>query len=298
MRISVLIAAYRSRTTVAATLAALRSQSRPVHEVVVVESSGDGAAELVRRDFPEVRLVVSESRLFPGAARQVGLRWVTGDVVACLDADCVPEPEWASGLTRALEAGAPAVAGAVLNASGSTTVGWAYFLSEFTPWLPGPSRDLHDAPTCNTAYRAGLAEQVGGFPDHGLLSADSLLHWRLRKRLGVRLRFVPEARVGHVYRGGAFEMLRRRLEHGRSLSAARRLFGPLGLPARLAWALAAALLLPLFYLLRLFATAFGHPDVPRRAFLRALPLTAVALVLWAWGQAVGLLEAPRAGAKG
>ena len=55
----------------------------------------------------------------------------------------------------------------------------------------------------------------------------------------------------------------------------------------------AAFLLPPFYLLRLFATAFGHPDVPRGAFLRALPLTAPALLLWAWGQAAGLLEPPR-----
>lgn len=296
VKVSVLIAAYRNRSTIAATLAALRAQSWPAHEVVVVESSGDGTAELVRQEFPEVRLVAGEARLFPGAARQAGLPCVTGDVVACLDADCAPEPEWTSRITRAIEAGAPAVAGSVLCAFGSTTVGWAYFLSEFTPWLPGPAHDLRDAPTCNTAYRAGLLERVGGFPDQELLSADSLLHWRLRERLDVRLRFVPEARVRHAYRGTAAGMLRRRFEHGRSLSMARRLFRPLGLGARLPWALAAALLLPAFYLLRLVVTAFGHPDVPRRAFLRALPLTSLGLLLWAWGQAAGLLEPPRAGA--
>ena len=214
--------------------------------------------------------------------------------MACLDADCVPEPGWTASLARAIEGGAPAVAGSVLNGEGSSTVGWAHFLSEFTPWLPGPSRELRDAPTCNTAYRAGLLGQVGGFPDHALLSADSLLHWRLRERVGVRLRFVPEARVRHAYRGTATSMLRRRFEHGRSLSAARRLFRPLGLGARCSWALAAAFLLPPFYVLRLFVTTFGHPEVPRRAFLRALPLTILALLLWAWGQAEGLLDPGRA----
>ena len=285
-----LVPAYRSHDSIGATLEALRRQTRPPHEVVVVESSGDGTAELVRRDFPEVVLVLSASRLFPGAARQRGLLRVTGDVVACLDADCAPEPEWASELARAIEAGAPAVAGAVLNAHGSNTAGWAYFLSEFAPWLPGPSRELGDAPTCNTAYPTRVLEQVGGFPDHGLLSADSLLHWRLRERLGAGLLFVPAARVRHVYRGSAAEMLRRRFAHGRSLSAARRVFRPRGLGLRFPWALGAGALLPPFYLLRLFAVAFGHGDVPRRAFLRALPLTALALVLWAWGQAVGLVR--------
>ena len=290
LRVSVLVPAYRSLASIGATLRALRDQKPPPHQVVVVESSGDGTADLVRREFPEVELVVSEARLFPGAARQLGLTRVTGSVVACLDADCAPDPEWASRLAGAIEAGAPMVAGAVLNEQPSTTAGWAYFLSEFAPWLPGPSRELRDAPTCNTAYRAPVLEEVGGFPDHGLLSADSLLHWRLRERVGAGLLFVPGARVRHVYRGSAAEMLRRRFEHGRSLSAARLLFRPLGLGLRLPWALGAALLLPLFYLLRLFAIAFGHPDVPRTAFLRALPLTALGLVLWAWGQAVGLLE--------
>jgi glycosyltransferase involved in cell wall biosynthesis len=263
--------------------------------VVVVESSGDGTAELVRRDFPDVHLLVSKARLFPGAARQLGLSRVTGEVVACLDADCAPDPEWAVALAREIEAGAPMVAGAVLNAPDSTVVGWAYFLSEFAPWLPGPRRELSDAPTCNTAYRAPVLERVGGFPDHGLLSADSLLHWRLGQELGAGLVFAPGARVRHTYRGSAAVMLRRRFVHGQSLSAARRIFRPLGFWARLPWALGAALLLPPFYLARLCATAFGHPDVPRRAFLRALPLTALALVLWAWGQAVGLVRPSPAG---
>ena len=288
-----LVAAYRSRDSIGATLRALRDQAPPPHEVVVVESSGDGTAELVRREFPEVVLLVSEARLFPGAARQWGLTRVTGDVVACLDADCVPDPDWASRMVGAIAAGAPVVAGAVLNEQASTTAGWAYFLSEFAPWLPGPSRVLRDAPTCNTAYRAPVLEGVGGFPDHGLLSADSLLHWRLRECLGARIHFVPGARVRHAYRGSAATMLRRRFTHGRSLSAARRLFRPLGLGLRLAWALCATFLLPPFYLLRLFALAFGHKDVPRWDFLRALPLTALGLVLWAWGQAVGLVEPAR-----
>ena len=73
LRLSVLVPAYLSLPTIAATLRALRLQTRPAHEVIVVESSGDGTAELVRRDFPEVRLVESSTRLYPGAARQTGL---------------------------------------------------------------------------------------------------------------------------------------------------------------------------------------------------------------------------------
>ncbi|HVQ30602.1 MAG TPA: glycosyltransferase [Vicinamibacteria bacterium] len=289
-RVSVLVAAYESEGSIRSTLEALREQTRPPHEVLVVESSGDGTAALVQRDFPEVLLLVSRERLFPGAARQLALPRVTGEGVACLDADCAPDPEWLMRLARAIEDGASMVAGAVVNAPDSTVVGWAYFLSEFVPWLPGPTRELFDAPTCNTAYRTLVLRNAGGFPDHGLLSADSLLHWRLARMLGHGLAFVPAARVRHAYRGSAAAMLRRRFVHGRSLSTARHIHRPRGLWARLPWALIAALLLPVFYLVRLCATAFGHPDVPRRAFIQALPLTTLALVLWAWGQAVGLVS--------
>jgi glycosyltransferase involved in cell wall biosynthesis len=289
-RVSVLIAAYRNAETVAPTLEALRRQSVPPHQVVVVASGGDGTAAVVRGFQPEVELIESEARLFPGSARNRGLARLTGDVVACLDADCVPAADWVERILDALGRGPGAIGGAVVNAPGSGPVAWAYYLSEFTPWLPGRSRALRDAPTCNTAYRAGLIEAAGRFTEEPLLSADSLLHWRLRQRLGVGLRFAPSVRVAHRYVGTAGQLLARRFRHGQSLAAARRRFGPDRLSARLFWGLAGAVLLPPYYVCRLLTRALGHPDVPAAALIRAFPLTVAGLTLWAWGQAHGALR--------
>jgi GT2 family glycosyltransferase len=291
-RISVLIAAFRSRPTIAATLDGLRAQRTPPHQILVVESSGDGAVELVRQRYPEVEVLAWPERLYPGAARNRALPRVEGEVAACLDADCVPDPDWTERIAQGLAEGHAALAGAVLNACDSSLVGWAYFLSEFVPWLPSPARPLSDAPTCNTAYRAELLRAAGGFTERPLLSADSLFHWGMRARFGTRLWFMPEMRVRHFFGGGMGELLRRRFEHGRSLSAARRVFRDPGSLRRLAEAVAAIFALPLFYVLRLVARAFGHPEVPRRPFLCALPLTALALQLWALGQAAGFLRRP------
>jgi glycosyltransferase involved in cell wall biosynthesis len=286
--ISVLIPAYASQATIGRVLDAVFAQRRPPDEVVVVESSGDGTAELVRGRYPSVRLVAHPGRLYPGAARNRALAVATGEVIACLDADCEPDLDWTERIEAALRAGHDAVAGAVLNARGSSLVGWAYFLSEFAPWLPSAERDLEDAPTCNTAYRRSVLDRMGAFTEEPLLSADSLAHWRIR-RGGTRLRFRPEMRVRHLYLGSARDLLSRRFVHGRSLSAARALFSPWSLPRRVAYAGAAVLLLPVFYLGRLFLRAFGHPEVPTALFVRALPMTAAALVMWSLGQAVGLL---------
>jgi glycosyltransferase involved in cell wall biosynthesis len=291
-RVSVLIAAYRSVETIEHTLDALRAQTRAPHQVIVVESGDDGTAERLA-GRAEVELLRSPRRLHPGAARNRGLSRVSGDVVACLDADCVPDCDWIERVASSMADGTPALAGAVLNARDSDSLGWAYFLSEFAPWLPGAPRALADAPTCNTAYRRGLIESVGGFTEAPLLSADSLLHWTLRARLGVSLRFEPRMRVRHRYVGSARAFLARRFEHGRSLGRARRMFRRSGPAPRAARALAALALLPAFYALRLLRLAPGHPDVPWTAFVRALPLTLAGLTLWAWGQADGLLRPMR-----
>jgi glycosyltransferase involved in cell wall biosynthesis len=290
----VIVVAYRSEATIGPVLRALRTQRLAPYEVLVVESSGDGTAELLRTEFPEVRLLAWPERLYPGAARNRGLPGLSGDAVACLDADCVPEADWTERIAKGMAEGRPALAGATLNAPDSSVVGWAYFLSEFAPWLPDRHRFLVDAPTCNTAYRAGLIESVGGFTGRRILSADSLFHWQLNERTRFGLWFDPAMRVRHSYLGSARDMLCRRFAHGRSLSAARQVHRSRSAWYRAGAALGAALLLPPFYVLRLFRRAFGHPDVPRGAFLRALPLTTLALLLWAWGQAVGWLEPPPA----
>ena len=290
-----IVASWRNGATLGATLAALSTQRLPPHEVIVVDSDGGGAAAFVASHLPQALLVDASARLFPGPARNRGLAKATGDVVACLDADCVPDPDWTERIAEGFQEGHQALAGAVLNAPESSVVGWAYFLSEFVPWLPGPAKPVSDAPTCNSSYRAGLIERSGGFTEREILSADSLLHWQMRKHTGASLWFTPAMRVRHRYLGTARELLGRRFEHGRSLALARQLLRPLGRLRRLGWASAALVLLPPFYVLRLFVRAFGHPEVPRRAFCRALPLTTLALLLWAWGQASGFLR-PRAGA--
>jgi GT2 family glycosyltransferase len=295
MQMTVVVVAYKNQATLGACLDGLRRQSRTPDTVVLVSSADDGAADWVRENHPDVLVVESAARLFPGAAHNRGLAVVGSEGVALLDADCVPAEDWLAEAERALESGGSAVGGSLRNASPSDSVGWAYFLSEFTPWLPGAARALRDMPTCNAAYRTELLRNAGGFTEEPILSADSLLHWTLRRRLGVALAFVPTMRVCHRYVGSARGLLVRRFQHGRSLARARLLFGPMRWPARCLWLGAGLIALPGFYALRLAWQCVGHPDVPIGALLRALPLTLLGLTLWAWGQAAGVLHSRASG---
>lgn len=83
-------------------LAALRAQSRPPDAIVVVDdASRDDSAALVRRDFPEVRLVaLARNRGFPGAVN-AGIAAATTELIALLNTDAIAEPRWLEALLDA-----------------------------------------------------------------------------------------------------------------------------------------------------------------------------------------------------
>ena len=69
--VSVVMASYNARATIARSLQALTALATDVRfEIVVVDSSTDGTAELVAADFPAVRLVSAERRLRWRAGRR------------------------------------------------------------------------------------------------------------------------------------------------------------------------------------------------------------------------------------
>jgi GT2 family glycosyltransferase len=98
-RVSVVVPYYRQQAELDRTLAALARQTWPAHllEVVVVD---DGSPEPPR--VPSGVVVVrQEDRGFRlAAARNLGARTATGDLLCFLDADTAPEPGYVEALVR------------------------------------------------------------------------------------------------------------------------------------------------------------------------------------------------------
>lgn len=101
-RISVVIPVKDDAVVLEHCLAALRAQSRPADEVVVVDNaSSDDSAEVARAAGAVV--VRCDARGIPAAASR-GYDEATGDVVLRLDADCLPRHDWIEHMVRALAA--------------------------------------------------------------------------------------------------------------------------------------------------------------------------------------------------
>lgn len=98
-RVSVIVAHYEQPAELARTLSALSVQDYP-HELLEIVVADDGSAGDVR--VPDgVILVRQDDRGFRlAAARNLGVRASSGDVLCFLDADTAPEPGYVRELTR------------------------------------------------------------------------------------------------------------------------------------------------------------------------------------------------------
>jgi GT2 family glycosyltransferase len=105
-RVTAVISTWNKRADVRENLRALRAQSLPFAELVVVDNaSRDGTAELVAREFPEVRLIVMPHDRY-GACEtfNIGFASVTTPLMAILDDDVVLPPAWLELTSRRLAA--------------------------------------------------------------------------------------------------------------------------------------------------------------------------------------------------
>ena len=201
IRCSVVIPSYQSAQTIAACLGALLGQNfAEPFETIVVDSSTDGTAAIVREQFPQVTLIALPRRTLPGPARNLGVQRARGEIIAFLDADCIPARDWLAHMVAAHDAGHAIVGGAVLNGTPDSIVGWAGYIGEFREFLPqGEARQVAHIPTCNISYKASIFRQYGGFPEAHYPQEDLLFNWMLGRQ-GERILFDPAIQVTHIHR--------------------------------------------------------------------------------------------------
>jgi len=109
MTCSVVINTYNRASSLPATLDGLTRQTYEDFEVVVVNGpSADGTAELLNEWSGRVR-VVDLAAVHLGKSRNLGIMAAAGEVVAFIDDDAIPEPDWIESLVAAYDD--PSVAG-------------------------------------------------------------------------------------------------------------------------------------------------------------------------------------------
>lgn len=202
--VSVVIPVYRGGKTIGACLESLAGQTAVGKlEVVVVESAGDGTADMIARDFPWVTVVREPNRLSVGAARNRGAALARGEYILFIDQDCKAPSDWASRLVRHVrEAGVDAVGGSIGIADPGNLSGAAVYFIEFLHHFPRPGPPDGAPPFllgCNAGYRAEVLRGVR-FPDRTL--AEDVLFTERVRAAGFGVMYDPEITVLHHNRTG------------------------------------------------------------------------------------------------
>jgi GT2 family glycosyltransferase len=172
------------------------------YQVIVTDDGApEDAEEMVRTRFPWARWVEGPRR-GPAANRNAGARRATGEWIAFVDDDCLPDPDWLAAIERqSREPATDAIEGITVCPDKSDNP-----LEEHVENLDGGALW-----SCNLAVRRAVFEQLGGFDEDYTEACfeDVDLRWRLQ-RSGASLRFCTDVLVIHPTRVGTWRDLWRR----------------------------------------------------------------------------------------
>ena len=284
--LSVVIPSVNGLADLVGCLDAVLAQQDVVLEVLVMDRCGETVRAEVSRRFPSVRVIATPADTTIPDMRQQAFAAATGDFVAVIEDHVIVPPTWARDLLAAQRAAGGVVGGAVENAATDRLVDWAAFLCEYSHCIPPlPAGPTTSVTGNNVIYPRELLEQhqdqLGGGRWENHLH-DAFV------REGVPMTCRPEIIVGHKKHYTVGEYLSQRYLYARSYAGARVAGAPLA--KRLAFAVASFALPPLlFYRTVSRVLAKGRH---RAELVRSLPLLALFVTSWAWGEVVGSAAGP------
>lgn len=214
-KVSVVICAYNAASTIEDNLESLTRLNYPNYEVVVVNDGSKDATPQIAARYPQFKLIsVPNGGL--SAARNLGWRAATGEIIAYTDADTRVDPDWLSYLVQ------PFLTTDAIGVGGPNVVpeddGWIAQCVARSPG--GPTHVLlndtvaEHIPGCNMAFRRWALEEIGGFdPTYTKAGDDVDVCWRLQDR-GWHLAFSPSALVWHHHRDSVKAYWRQQVGYG------------------------------------------------------------------------------------
>ncbi|HEU5082783.1 MAG TPA: glycosyltransferase [Acidimicrobiales bacterium] len=215
--ISVVICAYNAAATIEECLEHTCDLDYPALDIVVIDDGSTDDTAAIARRHPRARVVSIEHGGL-SVARNEGIRQARGEIVAYLDSDAYPTPEWPYLLALGFDG--PTIGGVggpnvPPPADGIGAQRVAHAPGGPVHVLTADDRAEH-IPGCNMAFWKVVLEEVGGFdPVYDAAGDDVDLCWKVLDR-GWDIGFHPAAMVWHHRRTGLRPYLRQQRGYGRA----------------------------------------------------------------------------------
>jgi GT2 family glycosyltransferase len=211
MRVAVCITSHQRRSELARTLGEIaRLDPRPDETIVIADGCTDGSAEMVRADFPWVRLIVHETAHGSVPSRNEMGRATDCDVFLSLDDDSYPVETDAIPRIRALFTGNPRLA--VAEFPQRTDERPASL--EQTNF--GPARFIGSYANSGAVVRRSVFVELGGYEDaffHAYEEPDFALRCCAA---GWQVKFEPALHIRHHWTSSQRSEIRIHHRHARN----------------------------------------------------------------------------------
>ena len=286
-KISIVIACVNGLPSIDECLSALDNQQGNVNaEVIVVNCCKDETSEHIRKKFPHVKLLEFSERLGIPELRAIGTSHATGDIIAIIEDHCIVQEDWLKEILKAHESRYMVIGGAIENGSVHRIVDWAVFLCEYSKVMPPiPYGETNCIAGNNASYKREALDKVDESIKRNYW--EFFLHEELKK-LGIKFLSVPAIKVNHKKEFGFLYFLGQRFHYSRSFAGMRR--RRVSILKRIYYLLSSPLL-PFLMIWRI-AKQVLQKKRHRKEFLLSLPILALSLVSYAFGEFVGFLFGP------
>lgn len=174
--LAVVILAVGAPRELGTAVESLQRQSMPL-EIVIVNSGGGDPRSVLPEDGPEITIISVAELLWPGAARNLGIRASRAPWIAFMASDHIAKEDWAAARLELHRRGHRAVACAVVNSHPRNLYAWAYHIAILVRRLPGtpPGETL----LYGVSYSRALLDQHGGFREDLRIGEDTDFNERL-----------------------------------------------------------------------------------------------------------------------
>lgn len=288
--VSVIIPSYNSFKTVEHTLnGLLRQPDGVIDEIIVVDSSTDNKTRDLLMKFRSEKVKVVMAQAGPGTARNIGVKNSTGELLAFIDSDAYPDPDWAENIIKAHADGCMVGGGSISvpDFQRNKAIPLAQFFLQYNEYMAtGKTRIKRFVPSVTMFCDRRLFEKFGGFP--AIRAAEDVL-FCLTVSKEEPIWFVPDIRVHHIFREDIPSFLANQMLLGKYIIIYRRINEPDAFYYKGLWPL---LFLPGFMLIKLYRIVRrilrSNPYLIFK-FIYSFPLFILGLLFWGIGFIKGVV---------
>jgi O-antigen biosynthesis protein len=214
--VSVVVCTYNGSATLYECCEGLRNLNYPNYEVIVVNDGSTDGSGAIAEEFGFKVITIENGGL--SNARNVGWKAAAGEIVAYIDDDAFPDPDWLDYLVHTYRTSDVAAVGGTNIAPHGRGM-----IAEVVDNSPGGpthvlinDRIAEHIPGCNMSIRRECLEAIGGFDTQFRIAGDDVdMCWRIQEH-GWKIGFNSAAMVWHHRRNSIRRYLKQQYNYGKA----------------------------------------------------------------------------------